>query len=66
MTVATAAPAMPIFGNPQSPKMRSALKIIFAMTDAELIIELFAANPQFFMTLKYICEMLVSRNESAT
>ena len=48
ITVAMAAPAMPIFGKKPIPKIKAAFRIILMTTETELMTALRTALPQFF------------------
>ena len=65
ITVAKAAPDIPIFGNIPTPNIKSQFITILITTDTELIIELLYACPQFFITHKYICEIPSIKNDNA-
>ena len=56
ITVASAAPRIPIRGLPQSPKMKMAFNIMFRITATILKNVLIPTAPQFFISVILICE----------
>ena len=52
MTVANAAPWMPMAGTPSQPKMNTPLSTMFTTTATELMVELSVVCPVFFIRAK--------------